>query len=120
MKLTFSAQLMNVTSKVDRTLKLVLNTQEMGKDAGELTILTGQQLNVLFVSPDEIISEQDVPDAPAGEEYGIKTPAQRQRGILYRIWEARNKPNGDFESYYRVRMSKNEEALKTELDSLTT
>lgn len=119
-KLAFSAQLMNVTSKVDRTLKLVLNTQEMGSDAGQLTMLTGQQLNVLFVSADEVYTEEDIPDAPAaGEEYGSRTPAQVQRGILYRIWQAKGEPNGNFETYYRIRMSQNEAKLKAELDSLT-
>lgn len=120
MKVPFSAQLVGVRSKVDRTVTLTLNTQEMGAEAGVFMELNGQQVSVLFVGADEVIREEDVPDAPAGEEYGGKTPAQLQRAILYRIWEARDQPMGTFEAYYRHRMSKNEQLLKDELDALTT
>lgn len=119
MRLNFSAQLLKVETKADRTLKLTLGTQEMGRDAGELINLNGQQVNVLFVGPDEQIKAEDIPDAPAGEEYGGKTPAQLQRAILYRIWEAQGKPMGTFEAWYRHRMSRNEQLLKDELDKLT-
>lgn len=116
----FDAQLVKVTSKVDRTCKLELNTQELGTDAGQLMNLTGQMLKVLFVGPDETITETEIPDAPASEEYGNRTPAQQQRAVLYRIWEARSQPMGSFEAYYRHRMSRNDQLLKDELDSLTT
>lgn len=118
MKLTFSAQLLKVTSKVDRTCKVELNTQELGTSAGELMNLTGQQVNVLLVSAEETIQEIDAPDAPSGEEYGSKTPSQRQRGVLYRIWEARDCPMASFEVYYRSRLDKNIQLLRDELDSL--
>jgi hypothetical protein len=117
-KLSFSAQLMKVTSKVDRTLSLVLNTQEMGKDAGEITTLTGQQVNVLLVGPDEGFKEEDIPEVPLIEEDAGLSPARRQRSLLYRIWEAKGKKD-TFEAYYRQRMSKNEHMLKDELDNLT-
>lgn len=120
MKLSFSAQVMNVSSKVDRTLKVVLNTQEMGKDAGELTVLTGQQVNVLFVGSNEAVREEDIPDAPEAieEDSGI-SPAKRQRNLLWKIWETRGRPQKNFEVYYRLRMAQNEQKLKDELDSLT-
>lgn len=120
MKLSFSAQIMNVTSKVDRTLKVVLNTQEMGREGGELTVLTGQQVNVLFVSADAEMQAGDIPDAPEAieEDAGI-SPAKRQRNLLWRIWQAKGQPQKNFEVYYRLRMAQNEQKLKDELDSLT-
>lgn len=118
MKLSFSAQLLKVETKSDRTLKLTLGTQEMGREAGELVNLNGQQVNVLFVGPDEQITAQDVPDVPTGEEYGARTPSQLQRALLYKIWEAKGKA-GTFEVFYRARMGHNERLLKEELDQLT-
>jgi hypothetical protein len=118
-KLSFSAQLLKVTSKVDRTLNLTLNTQEMGDDAGKLTNLTGQQLNILFVGADEGFKEEDIPETPLIEEDGGLSPSRRQRSILFKIWEAKGKPMENFEVYYRFRMSKNEHMLKDELDNLT-
>lgn len=120
MKLMFPAQIGSVSSLVDRSCKVVLRTQEIGEDAGKLMNLTGEQVAVLFVTAEETVNDGDIPDAPAGQEYGPKTPAQLQRAILYRIWESRGKPMATFEAYYRHRMSKNEELLKTELDDLTT
>lgn len=120
MKLTFLAQLTKVESKVDRSCKATFVTQELGEDAGALMNLAGNMLNVLLVGADETVRPEDVPDAPAGEEYGPRTPAQLQRAILYRIWQEKGKPMATFEAYYRHRMAKNEELLKAELDNLTT
>lgn len=117
-KLQFSAQLTKVESRVDRTCKAILNTQELGEDAGKLMNLSGQQLNVLFVSADEAIAETDIPEAPLVEEDGGISPARRQRSKLYRIWEVNGKP-GTFETYYRQRMSKNDDLLTAELERLT-
>lgn len=52
-------------------------------------------------------------------DLGDKTPAQRLRGVLYRLWEA--KPEGmEFEVYYRVKMEKLIDAYKEKLGELTT
>lgn len=118
-KLYLSAQLAKIESKVDRTLKLIFYTQELGEDAGKLMNISGEQVNMVIVSGEEDLKPDDIPDVPTGEEYGNRTPSQLQRAILYRIWEARGKTN-TFESYYRQRMSKNEQLLKAELDKLTT
>lgn len=119
MKLNFSAQIQKVTAKVDRTLTVVLNTQEMGREGGELTVLTGQQVNVLLVGADEEIRAEDIPDAPEPIEDGGISPAKRQRNVLFRIWEAKGKPGKTFEFYYRHRMELNEQKLKDELEGLT-
>jgi hypothetical protein len=112
--------LTGVQSRADRSVKISLVTQELGEDAGVLMNMAGNALNVLLVGADVTVRPEDVPDAPAGEEYGEMTPARLQRAILYRIWEARDKPMATFEAYYRHRMSKNEQLLKDELDTLTT
>lgn len=118
MKITFSALLTKVESRVDKTCKAILTTQELGNDAGALMNLTGQQLNVLLVSADEGYTKEDIPDVPVIEEDAGLSPSRRQRNILYRIWEAKGKPD-TFEQYYRMRLSKNEQLLKDELDKLT-
>lgn len=116
----FSAQVGNVVGKVDRTCKVPLNTQELGEEAGLLMNLVGQQVNVLLVGPEEVIREEDAPEAPEAieEDAGI-SPAKRQRNLLWRIWQAKGQPQKNFEVYYRLRMAQNEQKLKDELDNLT-
>lgn len=116
-KLSFSALLSSVQSKVDRTVKVTLNTQEMGKDAGELMNIAGQQVNVVMVSMDTTIKPVDIPEAPTDES--SPTPkSKRMRGLLYHIWVAKNKPGGDFDLYYSVRMNTMLDVLAKELDNL--
>lgn len=117
-KVVFQAQLTGVQSRVDRSLKLTLVTQELGEDAGILMNMAGNELNVLLIGADDTVRPEDIPDAPAGEEYGPRTPAQLQRAILYRIWEAVGRPQ-TFEVYYRSRMERNVQLLKDELDDKT-
>ena len=118
-KLRFSALLVSIQSKVDRTVKVTLNTQEMGKDAGELMNIAGQQVNVVMVSLDEEIKTEDIPEAPKLDESVVgKSPSQRVRALLYHIWLAKGKPGKSFPLYYDIRMDKITEELGSELDGL--
>lgn len=62
-------------------------------------------------------------DAPTEDEIHIdkeaneKSPSQRLRAVLYRIWEQDPKDYKTFEEYYRVQMDKLVEKLKERLPS---
>lgn len=71
----------------------------------------------LLFSPNKEIAEiTAIPDEKADAMTGQKTQAQRLRGVIYRIWDQKNKPGGDFESYYRSYMERLIEREKANLD----
>lgn len=84
-KLQFSAQIDGITAKKDKTLSLKLGTQELiADDTSYLFDLMGKQLWIGIAETE--IESLEVPEA-LPEMKGDKTPSQRLRGILYKIWE---------------------------------
>lgn len=117
MKLSFQAQLVGVQSKVDKTVKVTLDTQEMGRDAGELMNISGEQVAVVLATADEPeIVEEDVPEVVNDEDLGGKSPSQRLRNVLYVRWEQKGKPGDNFEMWRRARMERIIEHEKQFLD----
>lgn len=101
-KVTLSAQLLKVESRSDRTYKLIFNTQELqGDEAANLLPLLMSQGWLLF-SPEDDLSDVDIPDERPDKMTNQKTQAQRIRGSLYILWEQKGSP-GKFEDYYRQR-----------------
>jgi hypothetical protein len=100
----------------DRSLSLRLSTmQEVSNpEFAEIDKVVGRPGYLLF-SENEF-SEADIPLADAPTERGDKTPSQRLRAILYRVWEKEGK-RGDYDLWYRAEMSRIMDAYKTELDT---
>lgn len=61
------------------------------------------------------LSVADIPKDDAPVEADMKTPSQRLRAVIWRIWEA-NGSKGDFEGYYRRSMEALIEKLKQRLE----
>lgn len=72
------------------------------------------------MSPKETIS-QAILDMVDGIDVDIpgKTKSQRQRAVLYRIWEMDKRGHKTFESFYSWWMEKNINDLKEHLNQLT-
>lgn len=101
----------------DGSWKLIFNTQELNKSADdEVVSLRGKSGSVVFVeaSSDTSVDDIEVPDVRP-EYRGEKTPSQRLRAVLYRVWE-NAKSDLDFEIFYRSRMDRIIEQLKNQLD----
>jgi hypothetical protein len=114
MKVQLSAQLLKVESRVDKTYKLIFNTQELhGEEAAKLLPMLQSQGWLLF-APDEM-SEEDIPDEKPDAMTGNKTQAQRLRAVIYRIWQQQGSP-GDSESFYRSYMERLIEREKGHLE----
>lgn len=104
-----------VTSRVDKSYKLEFETRELsGNDASTLLGLL-QQEGYLLYSPNNDITEKDIPDEKADTMTGRKTQAQRLRAVIYRIWESKGS-NGSFETYYQSYMEKVIDQLKEKID----
>jgi hypothetical protein len=102
MKKTFQipAQMCGAIPKVDKSMSLRFVTQEISNDERAILMdYLGEAGYLLFKSNSFKESEIPSDDAPTDEQ---KTPAQRLRGVIYRVWELTpvdRRP--EFEGYYR-------------------
>jgi len=110
-----AAQMVGAIPKVDGSMSLRFITQEMShEDKVNLMEYLNAQGWLLFRENE--FKEKDVPseDSPTDEQ---KTPAQRLRGVMYRVWELKpvdKRPN--FEIYYRNQMEAIINQLKSKLN----
>lgn len=113
-KVQFSAQIDSVLAKKDKTLSIKIGTQELSpEDSSYILSLMGNQV-WMGLSETEIES-LEVPDI-VPEIKGEKSPSQRLKGIIYKIWELKTDKSKPFPSYYEDYMFKLCETLKTKLD----
>ena len=107
------AQLTGVVRKVsDKTMNVRFNTCEATSEElaiwDEFAGFTGQ----LAFSLDSI-QEEDIPIEDT--EFQTKTPSQRLRGVLFRVWETEGS-KGEFNDYYRTEMERIINHFKNKLD----
>lgn len=113
-KLNFAAVIAGVKTRKDRSLRVELDTQELGEDAAKLFAVLGMQGWVLF-SPNDDITEQDIPEVKADAGLGNKTPSSRLRAVLRVYWEQKGQP-GTWESFYLTQMERLIDTVKDKLD----
>lgn len=118
--LLLAAQVEGVQTRRDGTLKITLGCQEMSQSkAGELLTMQNKVCAV-YISQKETISQavMDMVDQ-ADVDIPGKTKSQRQRAVLYRIWELQKDGHKTFESYYAAKMEAHITDLKSVLEGLT-
>lgn len=102
----------SASTRADGSLALRFSTPELKPE--EKTVffeLINQNLKVL-VEPWEVPPSEMVKIA---EKLDGKTPGQRLRGVLFILWQQKNKP-GEFEEFYRRNMEKLIEFVKGKLE----
>lgn len=103
----------------DKTFKIVFETNELTPEQ-----LTGIAVNINkfgylafketpFKDKEREVLEQMTPDY---NDTG-KTPAQRLRGVLYRVWEINSEGYTDFNLFYQFQLEKIISHFKSKLDS---
>lgn len=115
-QVTLPVLISGLATKVDGSIKISLETRDLGADhAAKLFSLRNQEAWILL-QPNEI-KEEDVklPNEKADTSLGTKTPSQRMRAIIYRLWE-QSRSGTDFESFYRITMEKMNDQLKEKLN----
>lgn len=118
--LLLAAIVENVSTRRDGTLKITFGCQEMSSSkSGELVSMQNKVV-AIYISPKETIP-QAVLDTVDNVDIDMpgKTKSQRQRAVLYRIWELEKEGHKTFESYYSYAMEKHISDLKQHLDQLT-
>lgn len=98
--------------KQDMSCSVRLETQE----------LTGEQLLELdehyqkfgwFIFSENEVNLKDIPTEEAEDKN--KTPSKRLRAVIFILWKQEGE-QGDFESYYRAKVEKLIDFIKTKLD----
>lgn len=111
--ITFQSGIKKVSTRADNTLDITLNTQELpAEKAAQLFTLMSQHCAVAIAPHGEEIKPFDpvTIDAPVG-----KSPSQRMKAVIYRLWEQNNEGYSDSDQHYLVKMNQLIEALKNKL-----
>ncbi len=111
------SEITKVETVHDGGLKLVVHTNEASPDDMALLMgLRGKQGMMLFKENIENFTEAEVKDLPEVKvEQGQKTPSERLRAIIYRIWEHNTNQKQAFQLYYIGYMDKLCEGLKEKI-----
>ena len=112
------AQLEGVRTRKDRTLSLSFGTQELSPDKMGQLMTMNQSVCFLAVKPDPFSKEETnlIADLKADIELQAKTPAQRLRGVLFRLWEQDYLNSEEFPTFYEREMHKITEHFKSKLE----
>jgi hypothetical protein len=105
----------NITTRRDRSIKIVLGTQELSSGkAGELFTLLNN-LAVVYISPKEVDQKEINQVDRLDPDVGGKTQSQRIRNVLYKLFEQDHEGHKDYDSYYRAKTELLIEHLKTKI-----
>jgi hypothetical protein len=90
----------------DRSKKLTFCTNEINpQQAASLQVLV-QQFCYIAIKREDFTKEQIdvINDLKTGYDDSTKTPSQRMRNCLYKLWEQNNEGYKDFNLYYQYHM----------------
>lgn len=101
----------------DRTKKLTFNTNEITPEqAAQLQIMVQQFVYVGIKLEPFTRDQQDMlADLKADFDGFGKTPGQRMRAVLYKLWEQSSEGYADFNLYYQFKMEQLINHIKTKL-----
>jgi len=98
-----------VRSKVDKSLGLTISTPEVtSEEAVGFLELQGKNVLLIIAPLDEPKAEIIKIDREANE----KSPSERMRGVLFKIWENNKTNYPDFQMFYNKKMNEIIEKLK--------
>jgi hypothetical protein len=115
------AQIEGISTRADRTLKIVLSTQEMPpSEAGRLFALN-QKMSYIAIKEESFQqSEVDMVEGLAvnPDDTKLRTPSQRLRAILYVSWKECDEGHPAFDSFYAQKIERIITHYKDKLDAL--
>ena len=107
-----------IASRKDRTVKISIGTNELSPDeAAQLFSLSSQFCYIGIKAEPFVKEERNLIDNLKADFENAKTPGQRLRGILFRLWEKNGEGYKDFQSYYLAKMDQLCDHYKGKLDA---
>ena len=109
----------SVQTRKDKTLKITIGSQELdGKQMAELMSLN-QTLAICYISEKSISNEEkqaiDNVTVEAPKDFG-KSPSQRMRNVMYKVWETTPTGVDNFDNYYDQQMERVIEHYKEKIE----
>lgn len=105
----------NITTRKDRSVKLVIGTQELSpNEAGQLFQYMNQLVSI-YICPSSIDNREIEQIDKLEPELNNKTQSQRIRAVLYLNFQQANEGFKDFDTFYRAKTEKYIEHLKSKL-----
>ncbi len=114
----FAGQIDGYRSLQDRSLKISIVTSTEASPEIVANISNAfQHESVIAVSPHPFTVEQidEIDKTTLDKDDTGKTPAQRQRAVLFLLWQQNNERYDVFEDFYRAKMEKIITHLKSKL-----
>ena len=123
----FEGGIDKVSTLADGSLRVYVGTPELSHETMVNVFSLIKKPGFVLISTNTINQDQidAVEKATTNAEFSEKTPSQRMRGVLYKIWE-KTQPktmNGDgvmeyvdFDLFYKRQMNKIIDHFKTKLD----
>ena len=124
----FEGGIDKVSTLADGSLRVSLGTPELSNETMVNVFCLIKKPGYVLISTNTISQDQidAVEKATTNTEFSEKTPSQRMRGVLYKLWE-KTQPktmNGDtgemeyidFDLFYKRQMNKIIDHFKTKLD----
>jgi len=111
---SFECGVKKITTRADNTLDLTLNTQELPEEQlAQVFRLKAQHCSCAIAPHGEEPAPFDHAsiDAPKG-----KSPSNRLRNVLFRLWEQQPEGYKDSDQYYLVKMNSIIEHFKSKLN----
>lgn len=108
-----SCEVETIQTRRDRTIKIVLGTQELSHDnAAELLDMVNK-IAAVHISPKETISQDEIDMVDdLDPEFERKSQSQRIRNVLYKLYEQDGEGFRDFNDFYHSHTEKIIEQLK--------
>ncbi len=118
MKIVFDATLEGLSTRADKSIKIILGTQEMSSDeAGKLLDFRNEFVKVMMSNTNISKLEEELVDAtPIGNLKKNKTHSQRLRACLFRLHEQLPDESVDFETFYSRWMEGFIDSIKSKLN----
>jgi len=117
MGILLQVQIEGVSTRKDKTFKLILGSQELSnKQAGEIFQLQNSLANC-YLSTNAIQTDMmaEVDKVSADMVETIKSPSKRMKAVLYLLWKQDNNGYEDSELYYRNKMEIFIDSLKLKI-----
>lgn len=117
MSIVFTATIESISTRSDKTFKIIIGTQESEEETWtELIKSRGQLVKVLIshenILPD-VVSAVENASIVSGNQ---KTPSQKLRHVIYRLWQQEGRDGETSEDFYRNKITEIIEEIKLKLD----
>jgi hypothetical protein len=113
------ATISKVTSMRDGSLRLQVDTQELTPNTMANVMMMYNKFGTFAFSETEIKPEEVKVPEYAKVEKNDKTPSQRLRSVIFKVWDTNGRVEGDgnFDNFYRQKMEQIINHLKNQINS---